>query len=113
MQGVVRVGRREGRFDDVFGKRFVLLTRHPVHLSSAHVELFDRLGAHAVALPQLEDLDGRLTAWFDEHRVEAVLIRPDAYVFGAAEWPDEVPALIDDLHAQLTTTETRLTAHVR
>ena len=113
VQGMVRVGRREGRFDDVFGKPFVLLTRHPLHLSRAHVELFDRLGAHAIALPQLEDLDGRLTAWFDEHRAEAVLIRPDAYVFGAAEWPDEVPALIDDLHAHLTTTEMRIAADVR
>ena len=38
---------------------------------------------------------------------------PDAYVFGAAEWPDEVPALIDDLYAQIPTTETEVTAHVR
>lgn len=113
VQGMVRIGRREGRFDDVFGKRFVLLTRHPVHLSSAHAELFDRLGAHAIALPQFDDLDGRLTAWFDEHCAEAVLIRPDAYVFGAAEWPDDVHALIDDLHAQLPITETKVTAHVR
>ena len=31
-----------------------------------------------VALDELEDLDGRLTAWLDEHGLEAVLIRPDA-----------------------------------
>ena len=58
------------------------------------------------------DLDGRLTAWFDEHGIEGVLIRPDSYVFGATEWPDEVPALIDDLHSHLTTTTPRITADV-
>jgi hypothetical protein len=40
------------------------------------------------------------------------VVRPDAYVFGAAEWPDEVPALIDDLHSHLSTTSSRITADV-
>ena len=67
VQGVVRVDRREGRFDDLFGKHFVLLTRHVPHLSAPHVAFLERIDAHVIALHQLEDLDGRLTAWFDEH----------------------------------------------
>ena len=53
--------------------------------------LLDRIGAHAVALDEVEDLDGRPTAWLDEHGVEAVVMRPDAYVFGAVEALDDLP----------------------
>ncbi|MDA0166850.1 bifunctional 3-(3-hydroxy-phenyl)propionate/3-hydroxycinnamic acid hydroxylase [Solirubrobacter ginsenosidimutans] len=113
VQGVVRIDRREGRFDDVFAKHFTLLTRHAPQLSPAHVEFLDRLGAHVIALHQLEDLDGRLTAWFDAHRIEAVVVRPDAYVFGAVAWPDEIPALLDDLLSHLPTIDSRITADVR
>ena len=73
----------------------------------------ERIGAHAVALDELEDLDGRLTAWLDEHGLDAVLVRPDAYVFGAVEALDDVPALVDDLRAHLSTTDSRITADVR
>jgi 2-polyprenyl-6-methoxyphenol hydroxylase-like FAD-dependent oxidoreductase len=48
-----------------------------------------------------QDLDGRLTAWLDEHAVAAVVVRPDHYVFGAVAALDDPPALIDDLRAQL------------
>ena len=109
---MVRVSGREGRFDDLFGKHFVLLTRQVPHLSAHHVAFLERIDAPVIALSQLDDLDGRLTRWFDEHAIEGVLIRPDAYVFGAAEWPDEVSALIDDLHSHLTTTTPRITADV-
>jgi 2-polyprenyl-6-methoxyphenol hydroxylase-like FAD-dependent oxidoreductase len=112
VQGVVRVNGREGRFDDVVGKKFVLLTRQAVELADDHVAFLERIGAGAVALDGLEDLDGRLSAWLDEHCLDAVLIRPDAYVFGAVEALENVPALVEDLRAHLFTTETRVTAHV-
>ena len=112
VQGVVRVDGREGRFDDVVGKEFVLLTRRPVDLADDHVAFLERIGARAVALDGLEDLDGRLTAWLDEHGLDAVLVRPDAYVFGAVAALDDVPALVEDLRAHLFTTDSRITAHV-
>jgi 2-polyprenyl-6-methoxyphenol hydroxylase-like FAD-dependent oxidoreductase len=113
VQGQVRIGEREGRCDDVLGKEFVLLTRRPVQLPGPHVAFLDRLGATVVDLGTLEDVDGRLTAWFDAHGVEAVLIRPDAYVFGATAAPDDLLALVDDLHSHLSITELRVTADVR
>ena len=60
-----------------------------------------------------DDLDGRLTAWLDQHGVEAVVVRPDAYVFGAVEALDALPALVDHLRAHLTITESRITADAR
>jgi hypothetical protein len=71
-----------------------------------------RQAAHGVALDGLEDLDGRLTAWFEEHRLEAVLVRPDGYVFGAVEAPEDLPALLDELHAHLFISHNRTIAHV-
>ena len=70
VQGLVRLGGREGRFDDVVGKGFVLLTRRAADLPPAQAEAFSSAsGARVVALDELEDLDGRLTAWLDEHGV--------------------------------------------
>ena len=112
VQGVVRVEGRAGLIDDVVGKVFVLLTRRPVDRADDHVAFLERIGARAVALDRLEDLDGRLTAWLDEHGLDAVLVRPDAYVFGAVAALDDVPALVEDLRAHLFTTDSRVTAHV-
>ena len=113
VQGLVRIGDRDGRFDDVVGKGFVLITRHAADLPAAQAGLLDRIGAHVVALAELEDLDGRLTAWLDEHGLAAVLVRPDAYVFGAVEASDDLPALVDDLRSHLSITDSRITADVR
>ena len=66
-----------------------------------------------VALDQIHDVDGRLTAWLDEHDLAAVVVRPDAYVFGAAEALEDVPTLIDELRAHLFITTSRITADVR
>jgi 2-polyprenyl-6-methoxyphenol hydroxylase-like FAD-dependent oxidoreductase len=112
VQGTVRLGDGEGRFDDVVGKGFVLLTRRAADLPAPHVVFPARLAAHAVALDQLDDLDGRLTAWFDEHGLEAVLVRPDGYVFGAVEALEDLPALLDELRSHLFITDSRITAHV-
>ncbi len=111
VQGTIRLGRGEGRFDDVVGHGFVLLTRRAADLPAPHVVFPGRLAAHGVALDQVDDLDGRLTAWFDEHGLEAVLVRPDGYVFGAVPALDELPALLDELHSHLFITDSRITAH--
>jgi hypothetical protein len=101
VQGTVRLGDRGGRFNDLVGHGFVLLARQPVALAAEHARFLERTGARVVVLEDLEDLDGRLTAWLDEHGVEAVLVRPDGYVFGAVAAPTSLLGLIDDLRAQL------------
>jgi 2-polyprenyl-6-methoxyphenol hydroxylase-like FAD-dependent oxidoreductase len=112
VQGLVRLDGQEGRFDDLVGKGFVLLTRRAPELPLPVADALDVIGAKIVALDELEDLDDRLTAWLDEHRVAAVLVRPDAYVFGAVQALEDVPALVDDLRSHLSITDSRITAHV-
>jgi 2-polyprenyl-6-methoxyphenol hydroxylase-like FAD-dependent oxidoreductase/catechol 2,3-dioxygenase-like lactoylglutathione lyase family enzyme len=105
LQGTVRMRGRAGRFNDLVGDGFVLLTRYPAVLSAEHRAFLDGIGADVVALADLEDLDGRLTAWLDNHNVEAVLMRPDHYVFGAVTTAEALPALVDDLRSQLHITK--------
>jgi 2-polyprenyl-6-methoxyphenol hydroxylase-like FAD-dependent oxidoreductase/catechol 2,3-dioxygenase-like lactoylglutathione lyase family enzyme len=101
VQGVVRLRGRAGRFNDLVTDGFVLVARRSPALADEQLAFLDWIGADVVALDELEDLDGRLTNWFDQHGLEAVLLRPDHYVFGAVTSPDALGALVDDLRSQL------------
>jgi catechol 2,3-dioxygenase-like lactoylglutathione lyase family enzyme len=101
IQGTVRLRGRAGRFNDLLGDGFVLLARHPPRLAAEQEAFLERIGADVVALEELEDLDGRLTAWLDDHDVQAVVIRPDHYVFGAATAAESLTELVEELRGQL------------
>jgi hypothetical protein len=78
-------------------------------LSDRQRELLDALDVTVASLDPAtphgaRDMDGRLTAWLSDHDAEAVLIRPDFYVFGSAASAADVPALLDDLRSQLQMT---------
>jgi len=49
---------------------------------------------HRVAFAEVD-------AWLDEHGAAAVILRPDHYVWGIARSLDELPALVDQLGAQI------------
>ncbi len=108
VQATVAMGGREGRLDDLTGGGFTLLARWGDPLAALAPEQRDflaALGVRVVSLDRAEDLDGRATAFLDEHVLHAVLTRPDFYVFGGAGAPEELPVLIDDLRAQIPTPE--------
>lgn len=84
-----RVGDR--LLDDVTGGGWRLFTRAP----------FDADGVTMVALDTLDD-GGAIAAWLDARGAEAVLLRPDHYVFGTGSGP-ELIAHRDVLIAGLTT----------
>jgi 2-polyprenyl-6-methoxyphenol hydroxylase-like FAD-dependent oxidoreductase len=114
LQARVAVPRGVGRFDDLLGpRRWALLTRGGAphdHLEGAQLRVLSGLDAIAMeVLPAgsaprgcaIVDVDGRYQAWMDEHRVQAVLTRPDFAVFGAARRLAELPDLIDSLAHEL------------
>ena len=90
VQGRVRRDGREGLFDDVVGHGWQLLLRScdasPVLDRSVQDALRSLRGVVADFGPQGDtvDLDGAYAAWFDRLGVEAVLVRPDLYVFGTS-----------------------------
>jgi flavoprotein hydroxylase len=124
-QGLVRsAAGTTGLFDQVTGTGFVLLGRGESIKNideSARASLAE-LGAHVVRVlpPDAEpaadagaadadadgtwnvvDVDGRYQQWLDAVGYEAVVIRPDFYVFGGVASADELPALLDELFGQL------------
>ncbi|MEP3050861.1 MAG: FAD-dependent monooxygenase [Erythrobacter sp.] len=69
--------------DHIIGDGFALLTRTAEH--SSDLDWFrDVLGGTVNHIgTDLIDHDGKLTEYFDEHDIDAVLIRPDRYIFDA------------------------------
>ncbi|MEV7046534.1 bifunctional 3-(3-hydroxy-phenyl)propionate/3-hydroxycinnamic acid hydroxylase [Amycolatopsis sp. NPDC051061] len=102
---------RTGLFDDVVGTGFTLLTRGdlvPGAEVRAQLDGLDTRYTHLLPADtaqhgpdQVVDTNGHYLKWLDELDADAVLIRPDFYVFGTATDPATLSALTADLHAQL------------
>jgi len=111
IQGRVAYGGKSGFFDDVIGQGFSLLAREDITrvLKEGQREFLDSIGAHVLRLTQDEtvggdafvDLEGYYANWLEENGCEAVLVRPDFYIFGAVNRREEVSDLVADLQAQL------------
>jgi resorcinol 4-hydroxylase (NADPH) len=89
-QGRVRRDGREGLFDDVARKGWQLLVRprgEQVELDASSRALVRELGISVAAFGpsgDTEDLDDVYASWFDRLGTDAILVRPDFYVFGTS-----------------------------
>ena len=111
--GRVRCGAIEGRFDDVAGTGFVLISRSRRALASlgeAALQAIRQLGARtAVIVPAgadtgtqgWEDLDGKFLSFMEQHGIETMLVRPDFYLYGAVGAGEDPQALLTDCAADL------------
>ncbi len=100
-QGRVAVDGRVGLLDELLPSGFVMLARDETRVR----QLADVAGGAdaaldlrilAVGAPQV-DVDGHYRAFFDEHGVDYVVLRPDNYVYGLTSGPDAGRALLDGL----------------
>ncbi|WP_454759643.1 bifunctional 3-(3-hydroxy-phenyl)propionate/3-hydroxycinnamic acid hydroxylase MhpA [Caulobacter segnis] len=91
--------------DDLTGGGFVLLSLEAApldDLSPAQTAAWKALGARAFSLAgDLVDTDGAITAWLVAKSARAVLLRPDAYVYGLVDATTDLPTLIDHLAADI------------
>ena len=104
---------RTGRFDEVVGNGWTVLSvaADPRDvLEEEQLAFLDDVGANLVRVTTprgasgdgtVVDLEGRYAAWFDEAGVEAVVIRPDFYVYGTARAMEELPRLVSSLRSSL------------
>jgi 2-polyprenyl-6-methoxyphenol hydroxylase-like FAD-dependent oxidoreductase len=106
IQARVRRDGREGLFDDVVGRGWQLLLRSPAGsagLDAATLAAISQLGAVVADFgPEGDtaDLDSLYASWFDRIGAEAVLARPDFYIFGTSS-RSGVGALIASAQAML------------
>lgn len=111
--GRVRDGAVEGRFDDVAGLGFMLISRQASalsRLSAAQRTFLDRLRVRRVvvaasgAAPQpgvLADLDDKFLPFMDRLGIDSMLVRPDFHLYGAVGHGDDLGSLVDDLRLDL------------
>ena len=111
--GRLRTGGREGRFDDLVGLGFVLVSRDGAvesMLGARQRAFLDALGARRVVIAApgaaavegaALDIDDKYIPYMARHGITAMLVRPDFYLYGAVSDAGEVDGLVDDLEAAL------------
>jgi 3-(3-hydroxy-phenyl)propionate hydroxylase len=76
------------RFDDIVGAHFLVLARSAAALGNTVDWWADELGAYVAELQDFDD--AALNHWFDRHKAEVVVVRPDRYVLGTASNLDQI-----------------------
>ena len=110
MQGLVRHRGRDGLFDDVVGKGWQLLLRSidgPAVLDPATADIVRQMGIIVADFGphgDTQDAEGVYNAWFDRIGLDAVLVRPDYYIFGTSSLA-EVGSLVASSWAMLSNTD--------
>ncbi|GAC1389918.1 MAG: bifunctional 3-(3-hydroxy-phenyl)propionate/3-hydroxycinnamic acid hydroxylase [Variovorax sp.] len=111
--GSVRTGNAQGRFDEVVGLGFVLVSRSAAAQSALGARqraFLEALGARHVLVAAegsaagpdaLVDLDRKFIPYMEQHGIDTMLVRPDFYLYGAVSKASDVNALVDDLEADL------------
>ncbi|MDT4806528.1 3-(3-hydroxy-phenyl)propionate/3-hydroxycinnamic acid hydroxylase [compost metagenome] len=110
VHGSIELDGREVRFDDAFGRGFHLISigDDPLHTLNGEQRAFlDHLGVRSIRLSENGapgtccDLSGKYHRFMRAAGLQAVLVRPDFYIYGGAGHLSEIPALVDDLRRGL------------
>jgi hypothetical protein len=110
-QSRVRSNGREGLFDDMAGRGFMIVSRGgdaEATLSPADRQFWRDLGGRFVEIAAgggnreaVSDLDGRILRLMDGYGCDVVVKRPDYYLFGACPTLHDLPGLLADLRLAL------------
>lgn len=107
-QSIVATAGREGRFDDIAGHGFVIISRNgrPREvLGDDDLAFWAELGGKIVHIGDgdgtLKDVDGYFTRLMDEMSCDAIVKRPDYTMFAACPRVEDLPTLIADLRHRL------------
>jgi hypothetical protein len=105
VQGKVRKDGREGWFDDIAGRGFMIVARGgdpSAALSPDDRAFWQSIGGSTVQIgADVEDCGGRYMALMDEYGCDAIVKRPDNYIFSTAKSLAALPAVIATLRGQL------------
>ena len=103
-QARVRLNGRDGLFDDLAGRGFLIVARNgdpAAALTHDDLAFWMKLGGRTVLLDVVEDLDGVYRGLMDAYGCDIIVKRPDFSIFGACRTAAELPVLMTDLRRQL------------
>jgi 3-(3-hydroxy-phenyl)propionate hydroxylase len=106
---------KTSRFDDIIKPRFLLATTRSQAqswLSPSSLRLLQRLDAEQVVITEEEgveqspihhviETEGLFASWAKQQACDAVVVRPDRYVYGVASDAGTLNALVERLHRSL------------
>jgi 2-polyprenyl-6-methoxyphenol hydroxylase-like FAD-dependent oxidoreductase len=104
LQSTIELDGKVGRLDDLIGPNWsILQLAHDAEArySDAQQSVLDTLGVKIITLSNNVDPAGDFQEYFKTLGIEALIVRPDFYIFAAASSTSELPGLIDDLQHQL------------
>jgi 3-(3-hydroxy-phenyl)propionate hydroxylase len=107
VQDLVRARGATGRFDDVVGRGFAIVSPAgdpAAELGAERARWFASLGgftAHVGADAAIADVAGGYARWFAAHGAAVALVRPDFAVFGTAPALADARDLVDALRGHL------------
>ena len=120
LQGRVRYRGREGRFDDIAGRGFMIVSRQRdsvTALTADDREFWHSLngsfvylahGSVGEATDDVIDFENRYWQLMDEYGCDVIVKRPDNHIFGTCRSVEELAAIIADMREQLRTGQTQL-----
>ncbi|QKX54505.1 uncharacterized protein TRUGW13939_01592 [Talaromyces rugulosus] len=103
IDGVIRMGDKQGRLCDLFGTLGWLIVEPSREsdskdsLSTETRTLFSKVlrgKSLVLADDNIQDTTGTFTNWFQEHNAMGVLLRPDHYVYGVAKTSADMEGLV-------------------
>jgi 3-(3-hydroxy-phenyl)propionate hydroxylase len=102
LQARVRRGDDGVLLDDVVGSGFALLARGQQPLLRERAQqVLAEIGGTVVGIDPDFDIDREYAGWLDANACDAVLVRPDHYVFGAAKGEHAASDLLEALGRRL------------
>lgn len=103
---------KTGLFDDLFGNGWMIIS--PVDnpkkvLNENQIQFLENLGTEFIEISDklksgnniAVDIDGKYKEYFNQTGLEALVVRPDFYLFGGTAQLAELPTLVEDLSKQL------------
>lgn len=104
-QGVIRYNGRSGRGDDIVGTGWQIISRRDLlpECNARSRELLESLAFRHIQFGPGGALDSNSAymKYLDEKRLDAVVVRPDFYVFGGIRAGADINVVLQDLRNQL------------
>ncbi|WP_156292095.1 bifunctional 3-(3-hydroxy-phenyl)propionate/3-hydroxycinnamic acid hydroxylase MhpA [Oceanobacillus salinisoli] len=111
-QSKVKYHNKVGLFDDVVGTGWTIIS--PVQnprelLNNSQLRFLKDLDATCIEISSVDedgkgtvvDVTGKYSEYFEENDIEAVIVRPDYYIFGSTSDVSKVSSIVEDLASQL------------